>query len=437
MRGGVFVVGFAFFLGGCTWNRPDPISLEQTEVLAESALIPAQVSIVERSYPVMFTSSTRFPGFNFDTGFWPSGSPIQLRLVFRVNPPRARIELPGELVVKYPSWVKPGQRVSISAFFRGTANKGYLLDAFGFKFTTEAKLVIPDILTWQGSIPLVPQVDLDVTVDTRADNKPFTPFLLGRTFKASDSGSWTLGLKNFGIKELVEVTIGLTLGATVTDTLSGAGIYGTTSGQTLLVWNTEGQIRNINVTVPSGATSGKYNVPLNCVYTEILRHRYDLWAQFEARVVIIKTLEILNITSPKLSWNIPTSLLPELVDLPDPSQQLLIALNVDGTRPILSNLNISPRWLSRPGGTVKVCVTAADAHSGVQSVVGVVTAPGGKSWSVVFTRTSGSSASGIWCANVTVPANAGSTSQRYTVAITATDLVGNQTTSSASFEVRP
>lgn len=433
----IIIVGFAISLGGCLLShQPNDVSTENT-VLAVHGVEPLQIQVLEQKYKVRFVAETGLPGFNFDTGYWPSNSPVQLRLILRANPPRTRIELPGRIVVRYPSWVKPGQNASLQIFFEGETNAGYLLDAFGFRFSTMAKLKIPNILEWEGPIPIVPQMDLDVTVDTKTDRKPYTPFLLGRTFTASDEGSWTFGLKNFGIKNVVQITVGLDLGATVTSTLGGVQIRGMWPGGST-VWNTEGAIRSINVNIPQSAPSGSraYAIPLTCVYSELFKHRYQLWGRFIASVLILNTMEIINLQSPKLLWNIPTTLVPEKVDLPDSRTELSIFLNVDGIKPTLSNVTITPSSLPPSGGNVTIRVTAADAHSGVATVKAILTGPNGWRQQISLARTSGSAASGVWSATVVIPQNRSGSKQQYKVSLVVEDLVGNQTSISSNIEVR-
>lgn len=429
----VGATGLAILLGGCMWSQHAATAVDGEDItLAEASLQTAQISVQERAYPITFSSSMGLPaGINYDTGFWPAGAPIQLRLQFRLNAPQTALRLPGQLVVSSPSWVRPGTDVSVTIFFRGTVNAGFFIDAYGFGFSTSVRIDVAG-LKWEGGVPLVPSYDLDLTFDSAADKKPFTPFLLGRTFGFEDSASWMFGLDKWGIKDLFDLTIGLRIGATLNGTLKGMRIAGGVQGKSYS-WTSEGQAQTAVVRVPAGTPSGPWTLPVTVTFAEYYSRRFTLWAEFEARVTLLKDLKLFSYTSQRASWVVPWSL---IVDLPDSSQQVQIALHVDGTAPVLSN-TASPAWLPKPGGQVRICVTATDAHSGVERVVLAVTAPNGKSWTVPFTRTSGNANSGVWCASTTVPANPGETVQRYQWRITATDLVGNNASITGSFEVRP
>jgi hypothetical protein len=418
-------------LGGCFWQGsqiagPEVVPAADAEVLTTQgtsvAPLAAQITSTQKSIPIKFTAETSLKGFNFDTGWWPSRSPVQLRLLLRANPPRAKIELPGELKLSYPSWVKPGQNVVIEASFKGTSNAGYLLDAFGFLFETKAKInatVAGKGISWEGNIPLVPSVDLDVTVDTKTDNTPFTPFLLDRTFTASDEGSWTFGLKDFNVKDIATLEIGLNVGATVESSLRGKRISVTASGKTT-TWYSENVVKTFQMTIPK-TSSGTIEIPITCEFEEDFRHTYTLWAEF---VATLQVLEVgLDYHSPRLSRKLPIDF---FVDLKNPTLQTVLVFNVDGTPPSLLNPLVQPSNLPATGGTVNLSVTATDAHSGVRAVVAKVTAPDGKITTINLSCVSGDAASGTWRGSFTVAANSTSKERQYLINFVAQDLVGNE-----------
>lgn len=132
------------------------------DVLAPDLLQPDQLRTVSGTEPVTFSHQEQpFQGVSYDTGWQPSGSPVQLRFSFSTASD-VQATLPGSATLT--------RNTQLSLTYSGDPSGGTFTMDIGFDLGAKLKI---DPLSWEGNLPLVPQFDFRFT-----DSAPFTPFVL-------------------------------------------------------------------------------------------------------------------------------------------------------------------------------------------------------------------------------------------------------------------
>ena len=115
--------------------------------------------------PISFAALEALPvEFNFDTGWVPSGSPLQVRLAALLAA-HTRMALNGALVTEWPHEQEPG---ALRLTAPGDPMGGLLGYHYGLVTSAEAKLglsVGPVNVNWQGPIPYLPQIDFQAKAE--------------------------------------------------------------------------------------------------------------------------------------------------------------------------------------------------------------------------------------------------------------------------------
>jgi MYXO-CTERM domain-containing protein len=119
--------------------------------------------------PLVFEEIDALPiEWSFDTGWVPPGSPLQVHIQSLVAA-HTKIRLEGSL---FTDWLVPGEPGRLVFDAPGTPGGGLLSYHYGFLFLAEAKVQIDVVgvsINWQGAIPYVPQVDIQVLDDVEFD----------------------------------------------------------------------------------------------------------------------------------------------------------------------------------------------------------------------------------------------------------------------------
>ncbi|CAN5465746.1 hypothetical protein BH09MYX1_BH09MYX1_26060 [soil metagenome] len=105
--------------------------------------------------PLVLTKADKAPyDFDWDTGWIPNGSPLQVHLVARLHS-RTQVDMEGTLDTTWPD--------ALTLSPKGTAAKGKLTIDQGLEVTAEARFQVTiagKTYGWTGNIPYIPQVDL-------------------------------------------------------------------------------------------------------------------------------------------------------------------------------------------------------------------------------------------------------------------------------------
>lgn len=105
--------------------------------------------------PLVMSKAEKAPyDFDWDTGWVPQNSPLQIRLVARLHS-RTSVSMEGTLDTTWP------EPLTLSP--KGTSAKGLLSIDQGLEVSAEARFTVTiasKTYTWTGNIPYVPQVDL-------------------------------------------------------------------------------------------------------------------------------------------------------------------------------------------------------------------------------------------------------------------------------------
>lgn len=125
--------------------------------------------------PLVFEETDALPiEWSFDTGWVPPGSPLQVHLQSLVAA-HTTIALEGSL---FTDWLVPEHPGRLVFDAPGTPDGGLLSYHYGFAFLAQAKVQI-DLgigqINWQGNIPFVPQIDLQVLDDVTFDAWGWAP----------------------------------------------------------------------------------------------------------------------------------------------------------------------------------------------------------------------------------------------------------------------
>jgi MYXO-CTERM domain-containing protein len=137
-----------------------PASLEAQECPAEA--VGCHRGNVDFAYREM-----RLPSISLDTGWVPSGSPIQVRFTLDLMG-ETHIDMGGQLTTYWPFGLTMG--------VPGRTDAGRLHMAWGVQVTAQARINVSIAgvrYTWEGSIPFVPEFDFRMN-----DDETFTPFVL-------------------------------------------------------------------------------------------------------------------------------------------------------------------------------------------------------------------------------------------------------------------
>ncbi len=116
--------------------------------------------------------------FDFDTGWVPSGAPVQVRLR-AVLAGNTQVTAAGQLV---GSWYEPVRLRAV-----GTRGGGNLAVDYGVQFTARIRLALPvegRTISWEGAVPYVPQVDFRAMASSAFDPWAWQPVMVsGRTMR--------------------------------------------------------------------------------------------------------------------------------------------------------------------------------------------------------------------------------------------------------------
>jgi hypothetical protein len=122
------------------------------------------------SAPMHFEKTDAAPfEFDFDTGWIPGGSPLQVHL-FGGLYANTEVELDGSLVTKWPE--------ALTLATPGVVDGGRLAFHYGLEVGAEGKIevqVFGQTLGWQGDLPYLPQVDFQVEGEEIFDTWAFSP----------------------------------------------------------------------------------------------------------------------------------------------------------------------------------------------------------------------------------------------------------------------
>ena len=162
------------------------IGLVSTTALADEVATPC----VDTSIPdhansdtceaghIAFSRDAALPAQGgFDTGFVPSGSPLQVHLFAQLYA-TTHVDMVGQLQASWPASLEgnpPSPALSLAAL--GTAQQGHLAIHYGVDIGAEAHLdinVLGDHITWTGPIPFVPQFDFQVDAKNAFDPWAFS-----------------------------------------------------------------------------------------------------------------------------------------------------------------------------------------------------------------------------------------------------------------------
>lgn len=141
----------------------------------------------------------RLPSVSLDTGWVPSGSPIQVRFTLNLMG-ETHIDMGGQLTTYWPFGLTMG--------VPGRTDAGRLHMAWGIQVTAQARINVSIAgvrYTWEGSIPYVPEFDFRLN-----DDQTFTPFVLSgsvpRPVVVEDTTD-ALRLFGVGIRDIVGSSI--------------------------------------------------------------------------------------------------------------------------------------------------------------------------------------------------------------------------------------
>ncbi len=113
--------------------------------------------------------------FNFDTGWVPSGSPVQVDIAANVWA-NTHVSLTGALVTSWPTTMTlaaPGDTINLEGMKGG--DFGY---HYGASFLAQGRVdisVLGQNFSWQGNLPYVPSFDLEVQADQPFDAWGYAP----------------------------------------------------------------------------------------------------------------------------------------------------------------------------------------------------------------------------------------------------------------------
>lgn len=157
-----------------TWTRtPLPIA---AAVVAAASLLTASAAAQEpvlakaceeggltcMTAPLVFEHAEHLPiEFDFDTGWVPANSDLQVRLQALLAA-TTRMSLRGDLVAEWPHAEEAG---ALNLRTPGRVDGGVMNYHYGLFVSAEGKVTIsiwPFNYTWQGPIPYVPQIDFQV-----------------------------------------------------------------------------------------------------------------------------------------------------------------------------------------------------------------------------------------------------------------------------------
>ena len=114
--------------------------------------------------PIAVTKLEKGPAdFDWDTGWVPANSPIQIRLVVALHD-RTEVDLAGNLDATWPD--------PITLTPRGTAEQGAITIDDGFEVSAQARFTVTvggQTYSWTGNIPYVPNVNLLATATKTFD----------------------------------------------------------------------------------------------------------------------------------------------------------------------------------------------------------------------------------------------------------------------------
>ncbi len=123
--------------------------------------------------PLVFEQTAELPAtFDFDTGWVPPNSDLQVRLQALLAA-STRLSLRGDLLAQWPHAEQPG---ALQLRTPGRLNGGLMNYHYGLLVDAEGKVHIsiwPFTYTWQGNIPYVPQVDFQVSAEQVFDSWAF------------------------------------------------------------------------------------------------------------------------------------------------------------------------------------------------------------------------------------------------------------------------